>query len=242
MKGGAKYFTHVKTFTKQNVTSEYLSTDFTFTKLEKAIDTYNGWRKQTFTECNDFMMTSPRVDFDFENADSVYKNNILALKGVCVFAKEDSTASIKDNNTQPPTFITITQEQEPNPIINDAGQKVVPNIPVSNKVTLRPDGDQYKLFVSLRYIIKVDGDENRIRKISYVELPVYDNRSLVVGNKDYILGYIYSNFYKVQNITSTIESKSLGQHSGDFKHIRDFLNSDNYFSDNKHKIVVNNDI
>ena len=77
MKGGAKYFTHVKTFTKQNVTSEYLSTDFTFTKLEKAIDTYNGWRKQTFTECNDFMMTSPRVDFDFENADSVYKNNIL---------------------------------------------------------------------------------------------------------------------------------------------------------------------
>ena len=139
---------------------------------------------------------------------------------------------IKDNNTQPPTFITITLQQ-PNPIINDAGQKVILNIPVSeDKVTFtRPDGDQYKLFVSLRYIIKVDGDENRIRKISYVELPVYDNRSLVVGNKDYILGYIYSNFYKVQNITSTIESKSLGQHSGDFKHIRDFLNSDNYFSD-----------
>ena len=59
-----------------------------------------------------------------------------------------------------------------------------------------------------------------------VELPVYDNGSLVTGNKDYMLNYIYDNFYKVKirYIPSIMSprTKSLGQHMEISIHIKIF--------------------
>ena len=77
-------------------------------------------------------------------------------------------------------------------------------------------------------------------KVGYSELAVYD-KQLVTGNKNYMLNYIRDNFYKVVNQASIIseapEQKSLGQHTGDFNNIREFLTRCNYNSEHTHNMI-----
>lgn len=204
-KGQKKYFQWSKV-NQGNVIKEYLSTAVVFNNLDNSIDVYNGWRVANLSACD---VSNNRREFDFENEDKQYVNNILSLKGVCIIVKNDSEAAYKvDEGFEK---WSVLQHQ-------GWGKKN------SFKLLLRQSSNPeiYRLFILIN---RYEFNEETRRMIGFYNgvVPVYNGGNLVNGTKEQMISFIKNNFLKRTN--SKPDEDDIGKNTPDFFSITNFFKS-----------------
>ena len=209
-----KYFQWSKV-NQGNIIKEYLSTAVVFNNLDNSIDVYNGWRVANLSACD---VSNNRREFDFENEDKQYINNILSLKGVCIIVKNDSEAAYK-----------VDERFEKWSVLQHQGW----GKKNSFKLLLRQSSNPeiYRLFILIN---RYEFNEETRRMIGFYNgvVPVYNGENLVNGTKEQIISFIKNNFLKRTN--SKPDDDDPRKNTPDFYQLPTFLKVE--FSSKKDKL------